>query len=217
MGLSIPRAYRLKNNKNFWKLVADVKTIGTIKVKTALNDFFLQLMGAVESESEEYKKHREGGDSDGVARARIADRLMRDGYKASAVSMVRDPFDFNVRVVFRQWRKRIYVFPYCDMMLHGVLDFLDEDPRLEEFWYDNRGDKPDEIPAHEWRRRAKVWDKFADTPEWGQYLALELCTWDMWWKMNPYYDNLLSGKIRSWGEPPPSSMAELVKAASPKD
>jgi hypothetical protein len=216
MGISVSSAYRLKKSKDFWPLVSDIQKVGTLKTKAALNEFFLGLMGAVEVTSEAYLKYRAEGLAEGPARARIAEKLMRDGYKASNVSSSRDPFDFNVWVSFRHFKRRIYVFPGCDMMLRNVLDFLAEDPRLEEFWYDNRGDKPDELTQEEWNKRAKVWEKLAYAPEYESALHLDVSKWDMWWKMNPYMDQSLSSTIRGWGDPEPSSMAKIVKSATPK-
>lgn len=217
MGISVPNAYRLKKSKDFWPLVSDIKKVGTLKTKAALNEFFLGLMGAVDITSEAYLKQRAEGADEGPARARIVERLMRERYKDSTVSVCKDPFDFNVWVSFRRFRGRIYVFPGCGMMLQEVLDFLSEDPRLEEFWYDNRGDKPEEMAQSEWDKRAKVWEKLAYAPEYEVALHLDISTWDLWWSMNPYMDQSLAPTIRGWGQPEPSSMAQLIKNSIPTE
>jgi hypothetical protein len=213
MGISAPNVYRLKKAKDLWKLVADIKSIGALKTQAALNEAFLAIMGAVDETSETYLKLRSEGLEEGLARARIAENAMRDGFKRAVAASVKDPFDFNVWVSFRRFRKKIYVFPGCSMLLCNVLDFLAEDPRVEDFWYDNRGDKPEEIEQEEWDKRAKVWDKLAYAPEYENALHLDICSWDLWWKMNPYMDTSLRPTIQGWGkEVGPSSIAKIVKS-----
>jgi hypothetical protein len=198
MGISVPVAYRLKSNKDFWPLVGDVQNIATLKVRKSLETIFLQLMEDVDLNDPKYLGAIESGTVAGIARGRVVEAKMRAGYKAAVVSPERDIFDFDVSVSFRRYRGRIYVIPRCAMLLRDVLDFLQEDPRLDDFWYDNRGDRPEEVLPNVWGVRKKVWEKFAYAPEWDKPLHLDICTWDTWWRLNPYMELIASGKLRDW-------------------
>jgi hypothetical protein len=129
---------------------------------------------------------------------------MNEGYKKSSVSIERSFFDFDVNVAFREYKGRVYLIPYCDLTMREVLDFLDEDPRIEEFGYQNQTDRPERFTPQEWAARSRVWHALTKEPTWYEFALVEVSSYGKFWRLNPWWDLAESGKIRNWGKTPPS-------------
>lgn len=218
MSIKIYRAYRLKKNSSFWPLVKDIQKIGELKLKAKLSELFLTMMDGVDTNSEEYQKlisPTKFGPAltEGNARARIVDRSIHNLYKLSSGSHERSAFDFDVSVAFREWKGRLYAIPYCDMYVRDVLDFLDEDPRIEDYHYQNSCDKPDEISNAEWSRRRRVWSALGEDGPWQQFVVAEVCSFSAYWRLNPYFDLARAGAFRKWDKKT-SVAAEVVRNSS---
>lgn len=149
MSIKIWTAYRLKRSSELWGLVSDI--------------------------------HREG--RLGVA-ARMRARLAKDGVWGEFRSRVKEGmespyenyYDFACSVDIRERRGRLYLIPFCGMGSSGVLDFLGEDGRLEDYHWQNQTDRPESIGAREWGRRRKVWMSMLYPDEvWREKLTLVVC------------------------------------------
>lgn len=217
MSLKVWRAYRLKRSQDLWPFVADVKRIGTEKIKEELHKIFKQFMEAVDTKSDGYAEALavyEGNDQ--LARALVTDRFFREGYKAASVSMERSHFNFDVSVTFRRHKRWIYLIPYCDMFMQKTLDFLDKDPRIEDYHYQNQTDKPSKIPMREWLERAQVWEAITEQDVWPSYLTLELCNYGMYHNVNPFFDLQFKQTLYRTGEKKPPRVADIVRASTDK-
>jgi hypothetical protein len=137
MSTKIYRAYRLKRSQDLWPLVHDIRLKGTRAVKKVLTNLLLNLAQEVDPLSEEYgivevaRKNPEVLDRS--VRLEVADHFLTNRYREESVSHLRSPWCFDVAVGIRQYKGRLYLIPYCDELVRSTLDFLDRDPRLEDF------------------------------------------------------------------------------------
>jgi hypothetical protein len=210
MSLKVYEAYRLKRSSDYWKLTKDIQKTATLKLRTHLAELFMKLMDGVDVNSEKYKTGIQKGTSEGSLRAEIVDGFLRDMYKESTISPYRSTFNFDVSVAFREYRGRVYLIPYAD--IQGLFDFLEEDPRLEDYHYQNQTDRPVTISRTEWGRRARVWNALSDADRWSYYTLVDICSFSNWWVINPYYDLLWSGAFGKWAKKS-SPVAEIIREA----
>jgi len=214
MSLKVWRAYRLNRKRDLWKFTADTYRLGAEQVKERVHKLFVEFMQGLRLDSEEYQEALtlyKGHDK--RARAFVVEKLFREGYKKASVSMERSFFDFDVSLTFREYGKHLYLIPYCSSMMRNVLDFLDEDPRLSEYHYQNQTDKPERISDLEWARRAKVWHALTKEDRWPVYLSLEVSSYAAYHRFNPFYELTFMQSIYR-EEPQPSTVAELIRANS---
>lgn len=210
MSTKIWRAYRLKKSRDLWPFVAETRRLGTERVRAKLTEIFLEFMDGVDVDSTLYKKAiEESSGKDRVARASIVNKILTRGYRISSGSFQRSYFDFNVSIGIREYKGKFYLIPYCDNALHKTLDFLDGDPRLEDYHYQNQTDKPDHIQMQDWRVRGRVWDQIFK--DWDSCLTLDICHFDMYSRINPYMDVLDS--LYRKDSPKTGTVAEAIRSS----
>jgi len=215
MSTKIWRAYRLKKSRDLWPFVAETKRLGVERVKADLMAYFLDFMGDVDQNHPLYKKAFEDAQGrDALARATVVNKIFTRGYRISNGTNLRSLFDFNVSITFREYKKRVYLIPYCDGPLRKTLDFLNEDPRLEDYHYQNQTDKPDHISMAAWRGRGKVWGKMLGEKMWSSYLTLEVCNWDMYFNVNPFFDEAF---MKSLYRKQTGTVSETIRTLNSKE
>lgn len=186
MSTKVYTAYRLKNSRDLWPVVRDIKQRGKRAVQRELAKVYELTRASVDTSTEEYKSalHYYDGD-DWLARHRIAQRLLGDAYRKQLGSSQRDEYNFDVSVGIWERSGTMYLIPYCDMFLRNVLDFMKRDKRLEDFAYWNNTDKPPRISNAEWNKRGKVWSTI-DAAGWENHLAIDVCSWSAWYLIDPW-------------------------------
>lgn len=205
MSTKIYTAYRLKDSNDFWPFLRDVRRTAIENIRKVLLELFETLLPEVDSASEAYQKALETFKTEDRARAYLVERLITDQYRLQASSSQRDYYDFDVSIAVREHEGRLYLVPYCDMQMRGVLDFLKDDPRLEDFAYWNNSDQPKEVSRAEWDERQKIWDLIDATPpadtlykaSWLDYVAIDICTPQNFWQIQPFTERLLRGLKKS--------------------
>ena len=102
----------------------------------------------------------------------------------------RDWWALDVAVTMRRYRNRFYLIPYCDRacLLRGVLDFMKDHERLEEFSYWNNTDPPDDVAPSAWAWRSTVWNDLTEHERWGEYVTIEIVSWMGWHEVSPMMD-----------------------------
>lgn len=205
MSIKVWTAYKIRRAADFWPLISSIRKQGEASTKKLLTAFFYEVMGAVKTDSAPYKKAveqhlanahlvKQYGKrkmrrySEEIAKLDMADRLIRRGYRISSTSPLRSAFNFNVSVTFREHEGGIYVIPYCEGIVRDALDFLKTDKRLRDYHYQNQTDRPEEVPARQWRERRRVWEALTEHDRWPDFVLIEICSWDSWWQMNPQLD-----------------------------
>lgn len=118
----------------------------------------------------------------------LAQKIIRRGYRFSITSPYDSFFNFDVSVSFRQWKNKIYLIPHCSSKMRKVLDFLNNDVRLVDYHYQNQTDRLENISAQAWDKRAKVWDGIFDSGQWEDVLFLEICSWNTFLSIDPFFD-----------------------------
>ena len=192
MSTKIWVAYRLKKSADLWPFVHDVRLKATAVLKRELEAVYAQVMGGVDQTSEPYLKALEDYRGDAWrAQLYIAEKFVRDAYKVSDTSPERNYFDFDVSIGIRQFEKKLYIIPYCDMRMKKVLDFLRRDRRLEDYHYQNQTDKPKRISNKAWEERARVWNGMDAADQWQDVLVLDICRYNMFYQIDPVWDMCL--------------------------
>jgi len=194
MSTKIYTAYRMKDSKDFWTFLRDVRREGVRKVQEVLRQFYHDALEDVNTEGEEYKQFlaKKIGPED--AKRYVVERLIKSGYQAQLGKLDRNIFDFDVSIAVREHEGRLYLVPYCDSLMRHALDFLAEDPRLEDFSYYNNADKPEGISQEEWDQRGAIWDVMDQLGEkdlykstWDDYVVIEICSYGVFWKVCPQF------------------------------
>jgi hypothetical protein len=191
MSTKIYRAYRLNKNSDFWPFVSDTKKRGVEEVQKVLRSLYTSMAGVVEQKDVDAYIERFGSRSESRARHEIAHQRAREGYRDQLGRSERDVFDFDVCIAIRNHKRRIYLIPYCDSLMRKTLDFLDQDPRLDDFAYWNNTDRKEEVSAREWKHRGKIWDEM--DKKWQEFVHLDICSWSAFPYVDPYFNDLIQG------------------------
>lgn len=185
------RPHITKNHVKFWKWVRDTIARGEKEVQAVLRTVYAEMLTNVQTDSEEYTKHRgENEDSYFYRLSFCHDTLVRE-FKRQETSLRRDPFDFNVTIAIRELHGELYLIPHCDMLVRNTLDFLKEDRRLTDFAYWNNVDPPEgmqEGSGHRrWKARGHVWD-LLNEKGWRDYLLITICDFQKFMYVDPWLD-----------------------------
>lgn len=87
------------------------------------------------------------------------------GLDEAANSRANSEFDFRVWAVCQFYGRYVYVRPMAySSRVRGVWDWLDSCDFVQEYHYQDKTDRPDRIPAREWRARRRTWDRLCDAP-----------------------------------------------------
>lgn len=170
-------AYRLKNPRDLWPFVSDVRAKAT---KRVVKVFAMQL--AVTAFDLDEKKHAdrlESYENPWAGKVSVARDLLRKRYQVATASPYRDMDNYDVSLVFRSHKSEVYMIPFGDMLVRDVLSFLKRDPRVVDFHYQNQVDKPRHVPNAAWEHRRDVWDTLCEPERWNDALTLEIMTYSM--------------------------------------
>ena len=200
-GMRIPRAYRFPYNL-LWSVLADVQKTGSLAVASKLHDLYISGMHRVNPKSPLYLEALRRLHSEGEARLEVVHQTFLRGYRITKWKDQETPFNFDVEVEFRKHRGYVYLIPLCYGPLSQVLDFLDEDQRLEEFSYDEDADDRDD-------QRGDIWRSLA----WDQSLTHVICSWQTFPALSPYAQNQFRVSIQNWGRHV-SKVSDLIRKAS---
>lgn len=188
MSVKIYTAYCMKKPSQLWPFVRDTQRRGEQEVKKVLREMYENFSAGVLTDSEEYQRLTNTGWSDESARLRMAHDAITNGYRDQRTSSYRNPFNFDVSVVIREYKGRLYLIPLCDWMMRDVLDFLKEDPRLEDYSYWDNTDPPEEISRRAWKQRGKTWWEMDKGPQWRENLVITICDYPSFYLIDPYLD-----------------------------
>jgi len=195
MSTKIFVAYKLRRADYLWPVVHDIRILGTKALKKALQERYVEYAPHVKTDTDLYRKRLEGylrdypeKDADYLARLGVVQSILRRGYRMSSTRSERSLFNFDVSVGFRQYQGGIYIIPYADYGMMATLDFLKKDKRLRDYHYQNQTDRPARISSRQWAERRRVWHGMDSAGQWEDVLVLDLCKWDMWYKIDPWLD-----------------------------
>jgi hypothetical protein len=179
-----------------WDIIHDIRLQATENVKKALHKFYNAHMPAVQTDTDLFKEHfricenygRSQRVTELLASVRAGSEAIKRSYEINSTSSLRSEYDFDVSVGFRQYNGRIYLIPYCDLTMNGVLDFLKKDSRLTDFHYQNSTDKPKSISEKAWDKRRDVWYGMSKEGRFKDVLLLYICRFDMYWDLEPSHE-----------------------------
>jgi hypothetical protein len=97
------------------------------------------------------------------------------------LNMVCSPFDPDCNLCIYPYNSEFYARSFYDntsLIVKNSLDFLGDMDKVEEFFYFNNTDKPDNISDEEWINRGEVWDNIMspETNYIGNSVLLEICS-----------------------------------------
>jgi hypothetical protein len=180
-------AYRLKRSEDLWAFVRDIRRQAMPAIHKVLQELFLGL-------AEELRR-ADPALSGSDLRIAAEQRLTRE-YRDQLGKGERNTFDFDVNITIREHEGRLYLIPYCDMFMRDVLDFLKDDPRLEDFAYWDNSDQPEDVSDADWAARKALWDAMDSgctipdqlySDAWSDYLVFEICSYHALWKIKPRF------------------------------
>lgn len=205
MSLKVWTAFKLKDPRRFWSMVTFIRQRGEAEVKLNLRKLYAEWCKGVDPKQEPYLKalqesldnahlikqlgkRKLKGYADKVARLQVVNQAFRTGYRESEASPFKSIFDFNVSVTCREYKGGIYIIPYCGSGLRDALNFLSKDKRLRDYHYQNQVDRPKNVSAAEWEKRRQVWEPLTEPKRWLDFVTIEVCTWNGWYQVDPYFD-----------------------------
>ncbi len=207
MSIKIYNAYRIRKQHCYWDVLMKIQATGRKNATKALRKMYASLLEHWTKDPEAYLK----------AYADIwGDRLLppvptllfaRDyvyrSYGKQLQQSEMDTFDLNVSVAVRRVNKRYLLIPYPGSGLFwDSLKFMDKMPELEDYHYQDQADAPFEydpkskITPTMWRERKKTWTPILDEPEWSQMLALDICTYGGFTKIDPWFEDLVGAESK---------------------
>jgi hypothetical protein len=189
-------AYRVKRSSELWVVLRDIDRTATANVVAAINGVYDDISARYDRNKDPLKREieKKGPDYPEVgARERLAQRLIRRLYRIQSSRMDRCGINFDASVTVRQNRGRFYLIWYADCLspVARCFDFMDDDPRLEDFHYQNQTDRPDGISASAWAHRRKVWAEIYQAG-WDHFLTLVICDFDRYRTLDPWYHRALA-------------------------
>ncbi len=196
MSTKIWTAYKLRRASYLWPLVHDIRLRATKNVRKTLREFYSTHIPEVKTDTDLYRKAFEVYGNEYKARLDVARRMLQRLYRWSTTRSERSPYNFDVSVGFRQYEGKIVVIPYCDWTMRGVLDFLAKDKRLRDYHYQNQVDRPKTVGARQWDERRRFYNSMDSAGQWEDVLALDICRFDMWWRVDPWMD--LARNEKAW-------------------
>lgn len=206
MSVRIYRAYRLRKGFNLWAVVSEIRVRGREEARQCLVDLAASQMAVVSSDSDVYRSAL--GDShilpnetsedweDYRARKSIVEKHMRDGYRESLVSAMRNEYDFDVSVDMIYFEGRAYFRLFCDMSMKRALDFLGEMSSLEDFSYWNNTDKPEGTSQRQWRTRKRVWGAIGKVWDSVPQMVIVISDYMSWYRVTPFCSEALGPAYR---------------------
>ena len=196
MSTKIWTAYRLRKPSLLWPLVRDIRKQGVKNVQTVLRGMYREFAKGVDTAKPMYQRQHDfyaklrtdPAEIEQQARLAVAHSIIQRAYRMNRTTTLRNAFDFDVSVSFRSNGRAVFLIPYCDWSMISVLNFLKKDPRLEDYHYQNQTDRPKHINPRHWGARKRTWNAMLDASRWDDVLLLEVCKWDLWFKVDPWWD-----------------------------
>lgn len=84
-------------------------------------------------------------------------QLLGQHIRIAAVSLLRDPYDYNYRFMVRDAKTHYLCMPTDGRQEYK---FLDKIRGLEEYGYWDNTDRPEKLSRREWKARGRFWDKY---------------------------------------------------------
>lgn len=186
MGCYIDKAYKLKKSSEFWHVVEDIHRRASLNINARLRQLYWDRIVRVDPEDGKYEECQLDL-SKAENRLSLVHRDFREAVREASASPYRSAHDLDVSVVFVRHHKSVYVRGFCDSAggMVGVLDFLARHESLTDFHYQDKTDRPEGISETAWKRRGKTWGELDAV--WTKRLTLELCSWDMFWRVTPVW------------------------------
>jgi len=124
------------------------------------------------------------------------DSWMHKEYGKTLAEHTWDLWALDASITMRVYRSKYYLIPYCDRRCHlgGLLDFMADDKRLEDFAYWNNTDKPDEVSTQKWAWRRTVWNDLTKHERWKEFVSVDIITWPGWVDVSPMMEVARSRK-----------------------
>jgi len=184
MSTKVYVAYRLRRNSDLWSFLRDTRVRAEENCRDVLKELYKAQLPDVDTTSDAFKEQLPLYDGDELrVRIGVVRKKIREGYLSQLRSSERDLFDFDVSLTVHEHAGRLYVIPYCDMLMKRVLDFLKQDKRLTDFAYWDNTDQPEEVSARAWKERGRIWDKINDN--WDDMLCLDIFNKNRFFRIDP--------------------------------
>jgi len=192
MSTKIYRAYVINDGVGLWDFVHCLRIEATKRIRAKLKEIYMSWDMNKAREQQEFQdilsQYEDNKNRDQIALVEYAERVLIREYKKQSSSHVRNIFDMDVSVAFRQHNGRIYLIPYCDMMMRDVLDFLDDSEKVSDFAYWNNTDRPEEITDEEWDHRRDIWNELLDEEKEWDMLVIELLCPGNFYRIDPWLE-----------------------------
>lgn len=209
MSTKIWVAYRLLRKKDLWDVAQSIHTQATANASQVLRSIYNQrLRGFADSDPEFQTFLRKMKQKRPVTRA---DRILflhnqiHGEYRKQLLSPCIDYYDFDAWVWFREYKGVISLIPRAHSVMTDIFDFMEEDPRLTDWHYQNQvsPDDAEEKDPKDWKRRSKYYDNLDNSGRWRSYLLLSICDKDTLAEVDPWLRMIQEGSKKAQVKTPP--------------
>lgn len=185
MSTKIYEAYRVKRNADIWPLLHDLGERGREEAKKVLRAIYTAMLA--QDEMRQLVVDMCKLETSEKVTPYYCGAYIRQQWGAQLSRAEKNDFDLEVSLNIFHSGKRFYIIPYPGSGLFGrCLEFLKEEPRLEDFAYWNNSDRPDHISARAWGQRARIWDRICKN--WQDKVNLSICSYDAFHDFDPAWD-----------------------------
>jgi hypothetical protein len=162
MSTKIWDAVRTKPGVKLWPLIASIRLKAEKNIRKKLEEEIQRLLKEKRKKKVKWTRWQ-------------AFSHIQQQFRNQHQSPFRNWYGMDVSLAIRERRGRLYIIPYANGCMRGVLDFLKRDPRLEDFHYQNQTDKSARISDKRWETRGRIWDELdLDDTHWNDRLVLEI-------------------------------------------
>jgi hypothetical protein len=185
-----PGAYRLKTPHLLPEVLHEIRVRGQANIKQSLRELYAQMMLAVREDTPLFRAKASKIKPHWGVRLEIAHDLVVRMYRRGSTMTVRSAFNFDVGVSVHYFQDQWVFVPHTNWLVQHVLDFMADDPRLEDFHYETATDAPSDVPPEKWAEREAWFAALSKTEASHDRLMLVLCDWDHLIYVDPWLDML---------------------------
>lgn len=229
MSIKIYSAFRIKDGVDVWPLLWKIRDQATENAKRALRNHYIDLVFHTDSSTKEYwiefgDRTKHAFDAlTGRAKQELHFRLdrahkqVKSRFKDNVTSSVREEYNLEVNLAIYPHTSGNYLRTFCDSasIMRDVLDFVEELPELEDYYFQNSSDGPKDIPEEQWQARRAVWEEIYQSTNnhgFANHALIEVVSWtrlifvDPWvelaqeWMANPpelpSYEEVWAARLR---------------------
>lgn len=177
MSTKIYNAYRVKSSvTDIWGFLRELQQRARFEAYERIQALVSNHSAALPADDAAFLRLKDAGWTETFAKEQVVWEILQQRHP---VAENYPKIDCNAQITVRELDGRFYLHAGWGEGVHGVFDFLNTMPELEDYHYQNQTDRPEDISEAEWEERRLVWDTLYDR-NWSLGCVLDVVTpWNL--------------------------------------